>query len=94
MFKSLSRSCTQCFLKAYNHINEKRSSIGGAAVAIIEKYIKTLGYDAEEVKLWCRWAKRIDGPIFYKKPTPQTCPTDIKHKDYIVSALAIRLSFI
>jgi hypothetical protein len=79
--------------KAYNRINEKRSSIGGAAVAIIENYFKTLGYDAEEVKLWCRWAKRVDGPIFYKKPTPQTCPTDIKHKDYIVSVPVISFKF-
>jgi hypothetical protein len=87
--------CTQyIFSKAYNRINEKRSSIGGAAVTIIEKYLENLGYDAEEVKIWCRWAKRIDGPIFYKKPTPQTCPTDIKHKDYIVSAPAISLSFL
>lgn len=84
---------TMHFSKAYNRINEKRSSIGGAAVAIIESYLKTLGYDAEEVKIWCRWAKRVDGPIFYKKPTPQACPTDIKHKDYIVSLSVPVISF-
>ena len=50
----LSPCCTQCiFAKAYNCINEKQSSLGGGTIAIIKKHLNTLGYNAEEVKLWC-----------------------------------------
>ena len=83
---SLSLCSAQYLLsKAYNHINEKRSSLGGDAVAVVAKHLKELGYEVEDAKLWCRWAKRVDGPMFFKIPTPQTCPIDTKHKDYIVS---------
>jgi hypothetical protein len=70
-------------------------SIGGDAVGMIEKYLKVHDYNVEEVKFWWRWAKQVDKPIFHKKPTPQTCPADIKHKDYIVSVTVtiISLSF-
>ena len=44
--------------------------------------------------LWVPSVKWVNGPIFYKKPMPQTWPTDMKHKDYIVSVSVISLSFL
>jgi hypothetical protein len=70
--------------KAYNRINEKRSSLGADAVDIIAKHLQQLEYEPGDVKVWCRWAKRVDGPIFYEKPTPKTCTFAKNHKDYIV----------
>jgi hypothetical protein len=51
-----------------------------------------LKYEPGDIKVWCRWAKQIDGPIFYEKPTPQTCTFDKTHKDYIVCESVMFLS--
>jgi hypothetical protein len=61
---------------------------------MIKKYLKVRDYNVEEVKLWCQWAKRVDGPIFHKKPTPQTCPADMKHKYYVVSVTVTIISLL
>jgi len=67
-----------------HHINEKWSSLGADAISIIAKHLLHLKYEPGDIKVWCQWAKQIDGPIFYEKPTPQTCTFDKTHKDDIV----------
>ena len=82
-----------CFLKrllisihpqAYNRINEKRSNIGKSALKFVEDYLKTLESD-QKVEDWLRWSMHIDGPLFFKIPTPIDSPTDSKDPHYQVS---------
>ena len=56
--------------QAYDRINEKRSKIAGDAVKRIDDHIRTLA-TVKDIKDWCRWAKRPDGPVFWKKPAPK-----------------------
>jgi len=75
-----------CTIKAYNRVNEKRSRIGKDAIKIVETHLECIGLtDADDIKCWCRWAKRVDGPLFFKTPTPQSRPTDKNDAKYIVS---------
>jgi hypothetical protein len=75
---------TISYIKAYNHVNEKQSSLGANAVDVIAKHLQCLEYGPADVKVWCRWAKQVDGPIFYEKPTPQSCTFNNKDEDYII----------
>lgn len=72
------------FGQAYNRINEKQSSIGAMALKIIKSHINTLS-DDQSGREWLRWAIRIDGPLFFKVPTPYDCPSDRKDPRYVVS---------
>jgi hypothetical protein len=72
------------FGQAYNRINEKRSSVGSMALKNIKSHIKTLG-DDQSGREWLRWAVRVDGPLFFKVPTPYGCPSNRKDPGYVVS---------
>ena len=72
------------FGQAYNRINEKRSSVGSMALKIIKSHIKTLS-DDQSGREWLRWAVRVDGPLFFKVPTPYSCPSNRKDPGYVVS---------
>ena len=54
------------------------------ALKIIKSHINTLS-DDQSGREWLRWAIRIDGPLFFKVPTPYDCPSDRKDPRYVVS---------
>ena len=71
-------------IQAYNRINEKRSNVGSAAITIVKQHLDTLkGENA--AKDWLRWSLRIDGPLFFKVPSPMGSPMDQKDPKYQVS---------
>ncbi|KAF4616107.1 hypothetical protein D9613_011304 [Agrocybe pediades] len=72
---------------AYNRINEKRSSIGSDAINIIKGHLveireKPSGGPGD--KEWLRWCMRVDGPLFFKDPSPFTSPTDKHDPNYVI----------
>lgn len=72
------------YIQAYNRVNEKWSSIGSTAINIMKQHLNTLkGENA--AKDWLRWSLRIDGPLFFKVPSPMGSPIDQKDPKYQVS---------
>jgi len=78
------------YRQAYNRINEKRSSVGSSALNLIKKHISTLNGD-KEVKDWIRWALRVDGPLFFKTPSPSGSPTNQNDRNYQASLIFARI---
>ncbi|KIM39261.1 hypothetical protein M413DRAFT_29440 [Hebeloma cylindrosporum] len=66
---------------AYNRINERRSSIGSNAISIVKQHIGTLNGE-QAAKDWLRWSRRVDGPLFFKTPSPIDSPNDQKDPGY------------
>jgi hypothetical protein len=76
---------SECSIQANDRTNEKKSKVATMAVSNVEKYLLEAGHNTSEaIRDWCRYAKRPDGPLFWKVPTPQDCTTDKLHPDYIV----------
>jgi hypothetical protein len=78
------------FIQANDRIIEKKSKIAIAAVTSIETHLREMGLDGNlaQIDHWCRYAKRPNGPLFWKVPTPETCTMNADDPDYIVSALS------
>jgi hypothetical protein len=57
------------FFKAYNQINEKRSSIGSNAVKLLEAHASTLNGE-KAAKEWLRWCIWPGGPLLFELPSP------------------------
>ena len=72
-------------LQVYNWINEKRSSIGSSAISIVKQHISTLNRE-NAAKHWLCWPLRMDGPLFFKVPSPPHSLIDNKDPQYKVSA--------
>ncbi|KAF8073481.1 hypothetical protein FPV67DRAFT_1409912 [Lyophyllum atratum] len=67
--------------EAYNRVNEKRSSIGSNAITIVEKHLRTLEGE-QAAKDWLRWSRRVDGPLFFKVPSPIDSPVEQNDPEY------------
>lgn len=77
-------------VQAYNRINEKRSSIGSNAIAVVKEHISTLK-GKQAAKDWLRWSRRVDGPLFFQAPSPIDSPIDRNDPDYQVSLCRLDL---
>ncbi|KAJ7588201.1 hypothetical protein C8J56DRAFT_890016 [Mycena floridula] len=68
-------------LLAYNQINEKHGLVARETYEFF-KYVDGFG-SVNEVEVFCQWAMRPDGPIFFKTPTPATCTRNKDDPAYI-----------
>jgi len=82
-----------CFsIQAYNRINEKRSSIGSNAINVVKQHVGTLKGEIA-VKDWLRWSLRVDGPLFFKVPSPINSPIDHRDPKYQVSGRFLNMYY-
>ncbi|KAF9554567.1 hypothetical protein CPC08DRAFT_766634 [Agrocybe pediades] len=74
---------------AYNRINERRSSIGSDALFLVKEHLATIreqkgGPAGEKAATeWLRWCMRMDGPLFFRDPSPFTGPTSKNDPSYV-----------
>ncbi|KAJ6611644.1 hypothetical protein B0H10DRAFT_2223807 [Mycena sp. CBHHK59/15] len=70
---------------AVSRVREHRTLVIQTCLSVIDAFFKTeeyLGKPAAIMK-YAKYALRVDGPAFWKIPTPESCPRDPKAPEYI-----------
>ena len=77
--------CVSAREKGYGSIDAEKSNGTRLqlleAVIRVDEYIKTIR-TIKDIQQWCQWAKKPDGPLFWKTPRPQDGVNN-KHSDFV-----------
>jgi hypothetical protein len=69
--------------QAYNRTNDRRAEIATSAIDKLSAHLKKYRL-ASEANDFLMWARRLDGPLFFKEPTPASCKVSRSDPGYIV----------
>ncbi|KAJ7874189.1 hypothetical protein B0H14DRAFT_3437869 [Mycena olivaceomarginata] len=77
--RELTRTCSKI------PIRERRSRTVQTAVDVVDAFYKSKDYidQPAAIRAHARYALRVDDPAFFKNPTPENCPRNIKDPGYI-----------
>jgi hypothetical protein len=71
-------------IQSYNRINDRRADIASSAIELLSTHLKAYRLTGE-ANDFLVWARRLDGPLFFKEPTPASCKVPRDDPSYIVS---------
>ncbi|KAH6868893.1 hypothetical protein BKA70DRAFT_1358907 [Coprinopsis sp. MPI-PUGE-AT-0042] len=81
------------YLLAYNRINDRRAAISNSALERLSAHLKAFRLTSEAHD-FLMWARRLDGPLFFKEPTPASCKVSRDDPSYIAPSGRLRSPFV
>jgi hypothetical protein len=69
--------------QAYNRINDRRAAVATSALERLSTHLKAYQLTSE-AQDFLMWARRLDGPLFFKEATPASCKASRNDPSYIV----------
>lgn len=77
------------FSQGVSRVRERRSLVIQTCLNVIDAFFKTEEYLGKPAAIskYAKYALRVDGPAFWKIPTPESSPRDPKAPGYTVRAL-------
>ncbi|KAH6911315.1 hypothetical protein BKA70DRAFT_57124 [Coprinopsis sp. MPI-PUGE-AT-0042] len=81
------------YLLAYNRINDRRARISNLALERLSTHLKGFRLTSEAHD-FLMWARRLDGPLFFKEPTPASCKASRDEPGYVPPSGRLRSPFV